>query len=342
MSADFEVYSCTEINFSFGDLLAEFKKNIKNFFLKNDIHIDFKVSAGIYNSKTEHNKIVTNSMSFRMPEENETLWIGYNFTVCGERITDFTHIDFYPFENDECITSDYVFDEKQHMISDIEKRMPHIINAGGFFNFDGRAWPAYGFAAAAFAKLTDGVIFSGTGAWSYSKFPCLADDFLKFYFNVDDSSNDESDIIEAKWYFKEIKTYDSVINGKIQTYANVKYDIYKLYVVRLFLDMNYDIKPSPYDLNSYTEYVEINGNTTSLHFFNEYLPMKIDSIIDSINRSKNISSICIVDDSSLFLDERYIERIKLKLSTLTKGGKKYRRRLQTVYLVAGEEVFVFK
>lgn len=32
MSADFEVYPCTEINFSFGDLLAEFKKNIKDFF----------------------------------------------------------------------------------------------------------------------------------------------------------------------------------------------------------------------------------------------------------------------------------------------------------------------
>lgn len=38
MSTDFEVYPCTEINFSFGDLLAEFKKNIKNF-LKKMIYI---------------------------------------------------------------------------------------------------------------------------------------------------------------------------------------------------------------------------------------------------------------------------------------------------------------
>ena len=37
MSAYFEVYPCTEINFSFDDLLAEFKKNIKNFLKKNDI-----------------------------------------------------------------------------------------------------------------------------------------------------------------------------------------------------------------------------------------------------------------------------------------------------------------
>ena len=281
-------------------------------------------------------------MPFRRPEENETIWIGYDFTVCGKMIADFTHIYFYPFENDECITSDYVFDRKQHMISDIEERMPYIINAGGFFNFDGRAWPAYGFAAAAFAKLTDGVIFSGTGAWSYSKFPCLADDFLKFYFNVDDSSNDENDIFEAKWYFKNIKTYDYVINGKIQTYNNVKYNIDNLDFVRLFLNMNYDIKPSPYDLNSYTKYAVINGNTTSLHFFDKYLPMKIDSIIDAANQSKNIFSICIIDDNFLFLDERYIERIKLKLYTLTKGSKKYRRCLQTVYLVAGEKIFVFK
>lgn len=263
-------------------------------------------------------------------------------------IADLTHIYFYPFENDECITSDYVFDRKQHMISDIEERMPYIINAGGFFSFHGRAWPAYGFAAAAFAKLTDGVIFSDSGAWSYSKLPCLADDFVKFYFNINDSSNDEIDIFEAKWYFKNIKTYDYVINGKIQTYNNVKYNIYNLDFVRLFLDMNYDIKPSPYDLNSYTKYAEINGSTTSLYFFDKYLPMKIDSIIDAANQSKNISSICIIssiriiDDSFLFLDERYIERIKLKLYTLTKGAKKYRRRLQTVYLVAGEKIFVFK
>lgn len=106
--------------------------------------------------------------------------------------------------------------------------------------------------------------------------------------------------------------------------------------------MNYDIKPSPYDLNSYTKYAEINGNTASLHFFDKYLSMKIDSIIDAANQSKNISSICIIDDSFLFLDERYIERIKLKLYTLTKGAKKYRRCLQTVYLVAGEKIFVFK
>ncbi len=342
MSADFEVYPCTEINFSFGDLLAEFNKNIKDFFLRNDIHIDFNVSAGIYNSKTEREKIIPDSMPFRRPEENETIWIGYDFSVCGKMIADLTHIYFYPFENDECITSDYVFDRKQQMISNIEERMPYIMNAGGFFSFHGRAWPAYGFAAAAFAKLTDGVIFSEFGAWSYSKLPCLADDFVRFYFNICDSSNDENDIFEAKWYFKNIKTYDYVINGKIQTYNNVKYNIYNLDFVKLFLDMNYDIKPSPYDLNSYTKYAEINGNTTSLHFFDKYLPMKIDSIIDAANQSKNISSICIIDDSFLFLDERYIERIKLKLYTLTKGSKKYRRRLQTVYLVAGEKIFVFK
>lgn len=344
MSSDFVVYSCKDIHFLFSDLLAEFEKNIKNFFLKNDIHIDFTVDAGIYNTATEHEEPITNGMPFRAPKRNETMWIGYEFTVCNEKIKDFTHIDFYPFEDDECITSSYILEGKQDMIPDIEARMPYIINASGYWIFDGRAWPAYGFAAASFAKLTDGILFSDTGAWSYSKFPCLADEFLKFYFNSNDPSNNSSDIVDVKWYFKNIKTYDYVLNGKIKTYQNVKYDIYNLYVLRLFLDMHYDIKPSPYDSNSYTEYAEINGDTTLLYFLNESLPITIDTTIDAVNKNKrkNIPAICFIDNSSLFIDEKYVHRTKLKLYSLKNGSKKYKRNLQTVYLVAGEEILVFK
>ncbi|QSI03979.1 hypothetical protein [Treponema pedis] len=346
MSADFAVYPCNEINFSFGDLLAEFKKNIKDFFLKNDIHIDFNVYAGIYNNKTEHEELITDSTPFRAPEENETMWIGYEFIVCGEKITDFTHVDFYPFDDDRCITSDYVFDDKQAMIPDIEERMPYIINAHGFWNFNGRAWPAYGFAAASLAKLTDGIIFSDTGAWDYSKFPCFADDFLKFYYNISDSSNSDYDIMETKWYLKKIKTYDYVINGRIKTYPNVKYAFYNLYVVKLFLDFHYDINPCPYDSYSYTKYIEINGDKTLLYFLNGDTPIKIDSTIDTVNKTKNIRGMCFVDSQSLIFNEKhyekYAKRIKLKLYTLSKGAKKYKRNLQTVYFVSGDEVLVFK
>ncbi|UTC76123.1 hypothetical protein E4O03_05315 [Treponema sp. OMZ 792] len=350
MSSNFSIYPRNNINISFGDLLEEFEKNIKDFFLKNDIHIDFNVYAGIYNNKTEHEEIVTDITPFRAPGENETMWIGYEFMVCDQKITDFTHVDFYPFDDyddyDICLTSGYLFDDKQAMIPDIEERMPYIINTGGYWSFSGRAWPAYGFAAASFAKLTDGIIFSDTGAWDYSKFPCLAEDFLKFYYNINDLSNADSYIINVRRYLKEIKTYDYVINGRIKTYQNVKYDLDNLYVARLFLDFHYDIKPCLYDSYSYTKYMEINGDKALLYFLNGDTPIKIDSTIDSVNKNKNTRILCFVDNRSLFFnevhDEKYAKRIKLKLYSLSKGAKKNKRNLQTVYFVSGDEILVFK
>jgi hypothetical protein len=345
MSAYFTIYPGNNRNILFGDLLEEFKKNIKDFFLKNDIYIDFNVYAGIYNTKRKQEDRINNNMPFRAPDANEVIWIAYEFMVCNQKITDFTHVDFYPFDNDICITSDYLFDGKQAMIPDIKERMPYIINTGGYWIFSGRAWPAYGFAAASFAKLTDGIIFSDTGAWDYSKFPCFAKDFLKFYYNVNDLSNSDYDITETKWYIKKIKTYDYAINGRIKTYPNVKYNFDNLYVARLFLDFHYDIKPCLYDSHSYTKYMEINGDKTLLYFLNGDTPIKIDIIIDSVNKSKNTRVLCFVDNRSLLFyekhNEKYAERIKLKLYSLSKGAKKYKRNLQTVYFVSGDEILVF-
>ena len=49
----------------------------------------------------------------------------------------------------------------------------------------------YGLIAAAFAKLTDGVIYSNDGGWDYSLFPTKANEFLGHYFdpNCQDVSN---------------------------------------------------------------------------------------------------------------------------------------------------------
>ncbi|CAG7659143.1 hypothetical protein ACFQI7_37485 [Paenibacillus allorhizosphaerae] len=60
---------------------------------------------------------------------------------------------------------------------------------------------AYGFFASAFAELTNGIIFSDDNAWEYSKFPCLPDEFNKFYFNPD--STFEKD--HQEWALRNIE-----------------------------------------------------------------------------------------------------------------------------------------
>jgi len=42
---------------------------------------------------------------------------------------------------------------------------------------------SYGLIAAAFAKLTDGFIYSLDSAWEYSLFPSRADEFVQYYFD---------------------------------------------------------------------------------------------------------------------------------------------------------------
>jgi hypothetical protein len=44
---------------------------------------------------------------------------------------------------------------------------------------------SYGMIAASLASLTDGIIFTDDGAWDYSLFSALPDDFLKWYFKPD-------------------------------------------------------------------------------------------------------------------------------------------------------------
>ncbi len=58
MSAYFTIYPGNNRNILFGDLLEEFKKNIKDFFLKNDIYISTLMCMRVFiipkgNRKTE-------------------------------------------------------------------------------------------------------------------------------------------------------------------------------------------------------------------------------------------------------------------------------------------------
>lgn len=49
----------------------------------------------------------------------------------------------------------------------------------------------YGILAASLAHLTDGIIFSDDGAWDYSKFPALADEFMSWYFRPEFATKEE-------------------------------------------------------------------------------------------------------------------------------------------------------
>lgn len=50
----------------------------------------------------------------------------------------------------------------------------------------------YGYLAIAIAKLTDGLIYSDDGAWEYSYFPIMAEEFEKVYLDVENIRNGNS------------------------------------------------------------------------------------------------------------------------------------------------------
>lgn len=51
---------------------------------------------------------------------------------------------------------------------------------------------AFGFIVSAFAELTDGIIFSGDGAWEYQIFPATAEEFDECYFRPEKILSDNS------------------------------------------------------------------------------------------------------------------------------------------------------
>lgn len=75
----------------------------------------------------------------------------------------------------------------QYVKSDLEK----CLELGYYWHFRRSAGQpsivnlSYGMIAAAFAKLTDGIIYSNDSAWDYDVFPVRADEFLEQYFNPD-------------------------------------------------------------------------------------------------------------------------------------------------------------
>jgi hypothetical protein len=57
---------------------------------------------------------------------------------------------------------------------------------------------AYGMLAASVAKLTNGFIYSDDGAWDYAMFPAKPDDFFKWYFNPNLTSDKNVRIFTKK------------------------------------------------------------------------------------------------------------------------------------------------
>jgi len=43
---------------------------------------------------------------------------------------------------------------------------------------------AYGLIAASLAEITGGFVYSDDGAWDYSYFPALPEDFFRWYFKL--------------------------------------------------------------------------------------------------------------------------------------------------------------
>jgi len=65
---------------------------------------------------------------------------------------------------------------KNEIETNIKARVRKSIGQPGIINL------AYGLIAASLAEITGGFVYSDDGAWDYSYFPALPEDFFRWYF----------------------------------------------------------------------------------------------------------------------------------------------------------------
>jgi len=193
MSYTFDVYPSQVDIPTFNDVLDLSNVYLKDFLAKNGVNRFFQIDVTIkkyIRSTRMHNAMPTiKSESAKWNEakmgedELDYAW----FFVEGQGGGDALF----------CTNEDLTVKILESMIVDDEKgghykrELRNCLDNGFhwcFFRYIGR--PAIvnlmcGSVVAAFAKLTDGIISSGDGAWDWSLFPTKADEFIQHYFNPD-------------------------------------------------------------------------------------------------------------------------------------------------------------
>lgn len=190
MSTTFNVLPCKEYIPTFSEVIDLANSYINDFLKSVDINdrIDLKVDLHKHDESFINNKILDERAQW---EDDLYAWFYINGVPGGA--------DAYFWSFDEFDRE--IWEEEIDTNSQVSKYADEInkcLKVGYRWHFRRSAGQprivvlSYGLVAAAFAQLTDGLIYTDDGAWDYSLFPARVDDFLKWYFRPEVTTHMES------------------------------------------------------------------------------------------------------------------------------------------------------
>lgn len=198
MSTNFEVIPSSRLNITFGELIPRSQDNINKHL--HDFGITENILLRAVLVSDDGQRLASPDENFEWPDGTYA-WI----TVAGA----FGGTDAYCSK----INNPRVSPEHQwsflHELRSTPNYQPHYDEALKNAKHHDRRWSfrrsinqppiinlGYGIIAATLADLTDGLIYSGDGAWDYRKFPTTGAEFLSAYFHLNNDTDENTAIWE--------------------------------------------------------------------------------------------------------------------------------------------------
>ncbi len=189
VSTTFEVLPGKAYIPDYRELLALANVNINAYLSKIGIHRKIKIEVNLRN--------ITSHDLMKFDEEdkilqNETSYAWFYFPAVSGGTDCYYHRNLQinrDVWNDEIITNSDAQKYKDIIAKNMDLGYRWIFRKTG-----GQAALialSYGLLAASLAKLTDGIIYSDDGAWDYSKFPVMVDEFLIWYFDPEFAAKED-------------------------------------------------------------------------------------------------------------------------------------------------------
>lgn len=193
MSTEFEVYPGESKIPTFNEVLQLSNSYLKEFLNSIGVYTDVTIFVEMRACRA-HEVVGIDLNDGAVWDENQHAWFKVMNEVGG--------CDSYYNQFDE-LSQEIWKEELQtnEKVKEFESIINSSLNLGYYWSFRRSAGQpciinlAYGLIAASFAKLTSGYIYTDDGAWEYTKFPAMADDFLQWYFRPNLTSYDN----DRKW-----------------------------------------------------------------------------------------------------------------------------------------------
>jgi hypothetical protein len=205
MSANFYVYPSIEYIPNYRELLVLGNENINKFLNQLGGLREVILDVELHNTK-DHSKINFSIDDKLIINEEYYAWFWIKGVQGGT--------DFYFYKTNDLDKVSWQEEYKSNKkAQQLKKKIDRGLEIGHHWSFRKSAGQpgiirlSYGLLAASLAKVTDGIIFSDDGAWEYSCFPALADDFFEWYFKPQFATENDDKLLTQeciKLIYKEL------------------------------------------------------------------------------------------------------------------------------------------